>query len=359
MVRFQIGLSRLRGLLAVSRVALAVRTAIAAAIAWYLAPFVPFAAAEYSYYAPLGVLVSMYPTLSRSARSGALTLVGLAIGIALGFGGIALTWMGAPGIVALALVVGLGVWLGGIESLDTGRDWIAMAGLFVLLLGGGSPDEYSISYLVTMAFGVLVGLFVNLLLFPPLFLQEAADRLSNLRDAAARHLHDIADATSTNELSEDYLEDVVRDLNQTVEAVSQAVLDADESSRANPRARRRRDARDLNARRLRVLERTVFSIRDLTDVLSRAAGPESVAVPARELLTDAIHRTADLIGEPLESESGPERLEAAAAALERYTTAIDEVTTDTGSKAMPSAVAEDVTAALCLRRMIDASRPLV
>ncbi|WP_309068648.1 FUSC family protein [Microbacterium sp.] len=357
MVRLRIPLPRVRGLLSVSRVALALRTAIAAAVAWYLAPFVPFAAAEYSYYAPLGVLVSMYPTLARSARSGALTLLGLALGIALGFGGIALTWMGAPGIVALAVVVGVGVWLGGIESMDAGRDWIAMAGLFVLLLGGATPDEFSVSYLVTMAFGVLVGLFVNLLLFPPLYLREAADRLSSLRDAAARHLHDIADATAAAELSEDHLESVARDLHQTVDGVSQAVKDADESSRANPRARRRRDDRDLNTRRLRTLEQTVFSIRDLADVLTRAAGRDENPFAARDLLADAIHRAADLVGEPLDSESARERLDAATTALERYTAAIDQATTPTGSNAMPSAVAEDLTAALCLRRMIEASRP--
>ncbi len=52
------------------RLLLAAKTAVAAALAWYLAPFVPFAQSEYSYYAPLGVLVSMYPTVARSASSG-------------------------------------------------------------------------------------------------------------------------------------------------------------------------------------------------------------------------------------------------------------------------------------------------
>ncbi|MEH3089950.1 MAG: hypothetical protein PGN24_10270 [Microbacterium arborescens] len=66
---------------AVSRLLLAGKAALAAAIAWYLAPLVPFAHDEYSYYAPLGVLVSMYPTIADSARAGLQAVAGLAIGI--------------------------------------------------------------------------------------------------------------------------------------------------------------------------------------------------------------------------------------------------------------------------------------
>jgi uncharacterized membrane protein YgaE (UPF0421/DUF939 family) len=358
MTRMRIPLPRLRGLLEASRIALAVRTAVAAAIAWYFAPFVPLAEAEYSYYAPLGVLVSMYPTLARSARSGAQTLLGLALGIALGIGGIALTWLGAPGIVALALVVGVGVWLGGIESLDAGRDWIAMAGLFVLLLGGPTPEDFSLSYLVTMAFGVAVGLVMNLVLFPPLYLREAADRLSTLRDAAARHLHDIADAVEAGELSRDHLDAIVRDLNETVAKVTQAVEDADESSRGNPRARRRVDDRDLNRRRLQALERTVFSIRDLADILWHAEDRDASPGPARGALAEAIHAAADLVAEPPGGETAAEQLEAADGALRAYASAIDDVASGAPSGGA-SGVADDLTAAVCLRRMIEASRPFV
>lgn len=359
MTRRRMRLPRLRGLLEGPRIALALRTAVAAAVAWYLAPFVPFAEADYSYYAPLGVLVSMYPTLAGSARSGMQTLVGLAFGIALGFGGIALTLLGAPGIVALALVVGVGVWLGGIDSLGAGRDWIAMAGLFVLLLGGPTPEEFSISYIVTMAFGVAVGLIVNLVLFPPLYLRQAAARLSHLRDAAARHLHDVADAVHGRQVSTERLESIVSELNRTVEEVARAVEDADESSRANPRARGRAEERDLNRRRLHELERTVFSIRDLADALARAeergTSPERAYAP----LAAAIHATADLVAEPAGSERAAERLQAADEALAAYTAVLDAAPAETGPTAVPSDVASELTAAVCLRRMIDASRPFV
>ncbi|MBO3664123.1 FUSC family protein [Microbacterium sp. NEAU-LLB] len=355
----RIRLPRLRGLLEGPRIALALRTAIAAALAWYLAPYVPLAEDDYSYYAPLGVLVSMYPTLAGSARSGMQTLVGLAVGIALGFGGIAVTWLGAPGIVALALVVGVGVWLGGIASLGAGRDWVAMAGLFVLLLGGATPEEFSLSYIVTMAFGVAVGLLVNLVLFPPLYLRQAAARLSHLRDAVAGHLHDVADAVAQHRISSDQLAGIVSDLRTTVEEVTQAVEDAHESSRANPRARGHIEERDLNSRRLHALERTVFSVRDLADVLARA--DEEGTSPERALkpLTAAIHAVAELVAEPAGTERAAELLRAADQALADYTAVLDAAPTATGPTAVPSDVASELTAAVCLRRMIDASRPFV
>lgn len=352
-------LPRLRGLRDPSRVALAIRTAIAASIAWYLAPFVPFAEAEYSYYAPLGVLVSMYPTLARSARSGGQALLGLALGIALGIGGIALTWLGSPGIIALGLVVGIGVWLGGIEQLEAGRDWIAMAALFVLLLGGPTPDSYSISYLVTMAFGVIIGLVVNLVLFPPLYLQQAASRLSTLRDAGAAHLHGMADAVEADQLEKTHLHGIVRELRETETQVAGAVEDADESSRGNPRARRRSEDRELNRQRLGALERMTFSIRELADVLERAHDRDTGPEAAQALLAEAIHRVADLVAQPPHSDSGAERLTAAERALERYTSSIDDAAGGAEREALPSDVAEEITAAVCLRRIIDASRPLV
>lgn len=339
------------------RLALAARTAIAAAIAWWLAPYVPLADAEYSFYAPLGVLVSMYPTLAKSAKAGAQTVAGLALGIALGFVGVGLAlWLTVPGVVIVALVVGLGVVIGGVRALGEGAGWVAMAGLFVLLLGGASPEEYSISYLVTTAFGVMIGIVANFVLVPPLYLRKAGARLSGLRDTVAGHLHAIADSLSAGDLSPDKLDDAARDLTETSRQVTEAVRDSLESAQGNPRALKHREDLELSRRRLRALERTVFSTRDLADVLARAheerEGRPAEAAP--DLLAEAIHRAADLVAQPPVDADAKDELEAAVAALERYTAAVDD-----SSSARPSVAAPDLTAAVCLRRIIDAARPFV
>lgn len=337
------------------RLLLAAKTAIAAAIAWYLAPLVPFAAAEYSYYAPLGVLVSMYPTLARSARSGALALLGVAIGIGTGVCGLLLVWADVIGVVAVALVVGAGVALGGVRALGPGRDLIAMAGLFTLLLGGARIEEFSISYLVTMAFGVVVGVAVNLLVFPPLYLQRASDRLSALRAIAVRQLREIADAAAHGAPSAEDVERGLRELGDVAAAVAGEVREADESRRANPRARGRVSVQEENDRRLRALERTTASTRELAGMLLEADDLWTArGEPLRRLLAEAIGRVADLVELPIGDAAGANRLAEAEAAVARFREGAGRRYAQA-----PAAADHLMAAAVYLGRIVDASRPFV
>ncbi|WP_460818198.1 FUSC family protein [Microbacterium petrolearium] len=337
------------------RLLLAAKTAVAAAIAWYVAPLIPFTADEYSYYAPLGVLVSMYPTLARSLRSGALALLGLALGIGIGIAALLLVWADVPGIVAVALVVGVGVALGGIRALGAGREWIAMAGLFTLLLGGRSIEEFSVSYLVTMAFGVVVGVAVNLLVFPPLYLRRASERLSALRSVAAAQLRAVADAVAAGEAEPDEIESGLRELSTTAAAVADEVREADESRAANPRARGRQQVQDQNLRRMRALERTTAATRELAETLIDArtrALPEDPDL--RDRLSEAITRAADLVEAPPDEPSERGRLDSAQQALDRF-----RETVDARVAPHPSSADRLLTAALCLQRIIDASGPVL
>ncbi|MDN3309731.1 FUSC family protein [Microbacterium oryzae] len=333
------------------RVLLAVKVALACGLALHFAPYVPFAADEYSYYAPLGALVSMYPTLMRSVRTGLQTLVGVGLGILLGTGGLALVYAGGPALLALALVVGLGVLVGAFRWLGAGRDWIAMAGMFVLLIGGGDPDEFSVSYLVTLAFGVIVGVAVNLLIVPPLHLTYAGRRLSQLRDAAARSLHDLADLIERGDGPQEEIDGIVTSLRRTASAVSDDVLDADESARGNPRSRRHREERRTNDRRRRALERTVFAIRSLSDALFRDTpseeGEPTAPEPTQRTLVSAIRACADLVATPLHDEQTEDLANAAQEALDQYLAEVRE---------SGAADADAVTVGFCLRRVIDSAR---
>jgi uncharacterized membrane protein YgaE (UPF0421/DUF939 family) len=334
------------------RVLLAVKVALACGLALHFAPYVPFAAEEYSYYAPLGALVSMYPTLMRSVRTGLQTLVGVGLGILLGTGGLALVHAGGSALVALACVVGFGVLLGAFRWIGAGRDWIAMAGMFVLLIGGGGdPDVFSVSYLVTLAFGVIVGVAINLLIVPPLHLTYAGRRLSELRDAAARSLQDLADLTERGEGPQDEIDGIVSSLRRTTSAVSADVLDADESARGNPRSRRHREERRINDRRRRALERTVFAIRSLSDALFRDTpseeGEPAAPEPAQQTLVSAIRACADLVAAPLGDEKTEDLANAAQEALDQYLAEVRE---------SGAADADAVTVGFCLRRVIDSAR---
>ena len=301
---------------ALSRLLLAAKTAVAAAVAWYLAPAVPFADAEYSYYAPMGVLVSMYPTVAESARAGVQALGGLAIGILLGFGGLAAVDAGAPGIAAIALVIGVGVALGGIRGLGEGRDWIAIAGLFVLLLGGGGKaDEFSTSYIVTMGFGVLVGVAANYVLMPPLYLTEAGAQLTSLRERLALSLNRLADDAESGETDPERLDRESAELASLAATVAEGVREAGRSVRGNPRGRRRRTEQENNDDAWAALERATLLTRELTEVL--AERPE-VAQRGGRPLGEALRGCADLVVAGGSAEDVPDSAERASDAVTRY-----------------------------------------
>lgn len=340
------------------RLLLAAKAAVAASIAWLLAPFVPFAASEYSYYAPLGVLVSMYPTVAGSVRAGVQALVGLGIGILLGLGSLALVQLGAPALLAIALTIGLGILIGGVTTLGAGREWVAIAALFVLLLGGGDTGEFTLSYLLTMAFGVLVGITMNLLVIPPLYLRRASSRLTLLRDAVCVSLHDVAEALVEHTIDADRLRQATDDLGPLFSRVAGDVDEADESSRGNPRGRRKRGDRDLNGRRMRALDRTTRATHELSETLAHAA--EEGTVPderIRATLAEAVHAAADLVAAPTGDDAAGERLVTAGRALDHALTELDRAGADAVASRYGRAYA--FAAAICVRRIIDASTEFV
>ncbi|MDQ1082848.1 MULTISPECIES: FUSC family protein [Microbacterium] len=305
------------------RLLLAAKTAAAAALAWYLAPFVPLAQSEYSYYAPLGVLVSMYPTVARSASSGLQAVAGLALGIGLGLASLAAVGLGVSRIAAVAAVILAGVLLAGVRALGAGRDWVAIAALFVLLLGGADPDGYSLSYLMTMAFGVLVGVVVNLVVVPPLRVGRADARLSRLRDDLGEALGGIAASLAGRTFDPDAADAATARLTGTLADVRDEVELADESRRYNPRSRRLRVPRGLNGRRLEALSATADATRELSSALARlTAGPDAdTGLPgdARRALATAIEAVAHLVTAPPEPDATAAPLRSAERALAGYT----------------------------------------
>ncbi|WP_374199792.1 aromatic acid exporter family protein [Arthrobacter sp. SO5] len=326
------------------------KAALAAGIAFFIAPYMPGSAADYPYYAPLGALVAMYENVSGSMRQGVQTLVGLAIGIGLAF---MLVSIGDPSPVTVAIVMGLGVILAGLPRIGSGSDWIPTAALLVLLVGGNNPDSFSFGYLVQMGAGVTVGILVNLLVFPPLHFKAAALSIAELRLALSQQLTDMAKALQENWPPEH--EDWSRrsdSLAASARSVRLAVEKADASRRANPR--RRLHPRDVEQdyRNLRDLERITFHVQDVTQVLSDVIWaddtpfvvPDEYAAPLAEAMT--------AVGNVLRSieEEGKERqlelVEAADAGVRELTARIgaEEAATDA-----PSAV-ESIL--LSLHRML-------
>lgn len=331
--------NRLTGMLRYTRIQLAIKAALAVGIAWTLAPLVPGIASHYPYYAPLGALVSMYPTVSGSAKAGIQTLIGLVTGMGLAL--VALLF-GGPSVWTIALIVGLGVLLAGIPRLGAGKDYLPMAALFVLVLGGDDPDGYSLGYSIQMLVGVGVGLAVNAVVFPPLHLSGAVDGLASLRLSLARQLKEMGTAISETWPPEH--EDWSNRRTELVtfsREVRESVQLADSSRYGNLRSRRHQ--RDLSAdfKALRAMERVTLYVEDMTEVLATAiwTSPEDMPVPSE--LADQLSAAMLACGEAVETWDADS--EEFAAARE----AVQQLQVDMNTAASPDSPV-DVTASLAM-----------
>jgi len=336
---------------------LAAKAALAVGIAWSIAPYLPGVANDYPYYAPLGALVSMAPTLMGSVKNGLQTVAGLAIGVLLAG---AVILLSEPNVFTISLVVGIGFLISGSRRITTAREFVPVTALFVLIVGGPNADSYSIGYLVQVCLGISVGLAVNLLILPPLRQDAAAAELSRFRTTLARHLREISEALTESWPPEHEAWATRGDmLSRTASEVRAAVMHADESRKGNPRALIHR--RDLLAAYddVAALETASFHVRNLTDVLAGAVwgDPLPVEVPAelRPSLGAAIRSVARILDE-WDSGTGvlaPPRDEAEAelqslrAELERQR--------HSGAEEISAAAAIDMD----LRRILVALRPSV
>ncbi|GAA1346999.1 hypothetical protein GCM10009611_25900 [Arthrobacter roseus] len=334
---------------------LAVKAALAVGLAWVIAPYMPGVADEYPYYAPLGALLSMQSTLSSSAKYGLQVLGGLAAGIALAAG---VLLVGDPNLWTISLVVAVGVLLGKNRWLGApGQEYLPIAALFVLIVGGPNADAYSIGYLVQMSVGVGVGLSVNLLILPPLSFNSAVLQLSQLRLALAQHMEAVGGALTENWPPErkDWASqnDV---LSATAIKVRETVHTADISRQGNPRARLyRRDVPGYYAD-LVVLENVTFHIRDLSEVLAGAVWgkPFPVDLPVRLCppLSEAMCAVAAVLKAWNDDEDPGGALQEAESALETLQQRLTEQRTEDN---VPLSGAATIT--MALRRIVAAIRP--
>ncbi|WP_231606185.1 aromatic acid exporter family protein [Salinibacterium sp. NK8237] len=323
---------RMRSDLTRARMLQAAKTAVAVAIAWKLAPYLPGVADNYPYYAPLGAIVAMYPTLMGSMKNAAQTIGSLAVAIVLAG---AVIIFSSPSVITTSLAVGAGALIAATGWFGANREYIPVTVLFVLIIGGPDADSYSIGYLEQATLGIVVGLLVNLLIFPALTHNAVDQQLANFRAVLSSHLSEIAEALAESWPPE---KDGWASGKDSLMAVSgqvrEAVLLADESRKANPRARRYR--RDLKADYddLAALENVTFHVRDITDVLTGAVWGIPIKVQLRPELRPALSAALAAVATALNSwDSVEERHEAhdrATEALAALTAELD-ATKDTAN----------------------------
>lgn len=333
-----------------ARLLLVAKTMLAVGLAWTIAPHMPGVTQEYPYYAPLGALLSMYPTLMGSVRSGLQTLLGLATGI--GLATLVVLTVG-PTWWTIPVVVGVGVLLSGTGWFGAGREYVPIAALFVLIVGGQDADDYSLGYLTQTAVGVVIGLVINVVIAPAPLTLAAAARVDTFRDQLSDHLHAIGDAVidSWPPENQQWADDAAS-LAETTSELRAALAEADDSRRANVRARGRRGETAYVHAELATLDRIAHLIRDISDVTADTIWDRPGALtldPALPIpLSGACHAVAEVIARRDPDSSETHRLRAdAARAVRTLLETVDDRTIDVRRTLGPG-----VLGAMHLRRIL-------
>jgi uncharacterized membrane protein YccC len=209
-----------------------VKTVVAAVVAWVLATRVfglpqPFLA---PWAALLVVHATVYRTFSRGLRQVASAVLGVLLAWLVG-NSLGLTPAAVGVLLLIGLLVGSMAWFA--EETTT----IAATGLIVLTTGFSTDDHMLLTRLFDTTIGIVVGLVVNLAVWPPLRDSSAARAIDRIDDGIGSLLETMADQLThgaTEEQVGEWLERT-RELEGEIDDAWALLRQARESSRLNPR----------------------------------------------------------------------------------------------------------------------------
>jgi hypothetical protein len=240
----------------------------------------------------LVVQLTLYDTLRSGLRRVASVVAGVLVAVAVSVQVELNAWtLGA--VVAASLVLGRLMRLGA-EALE-----VPISAMLVLAVA--SPDTAATGRVVETVVGALVGVLVNAVVAPPLYLRPASDAVQSVARTTAAVVRLVADEVAgpyTRDQAAGWLE-AARGVGRDVLRADRALGQAEESLRLNPRARNRPHARASLRSGLDALERVSVSLRGVCRSLmdrAESEGPEPVyAKDVRLALSDVLRHVAEAV----------------------------------------------------------------
>jgi uncharacterized membrane protein YgaE (UPF0421/DUF939 family) len=240
--------------------------------------------------APLTALLVVQATLYRTFRSALQRVASVTAGVLMAVGlstALGFTWWSLGITVAAALAVGYALRLG--DSVIE----VPISAMLILAV----PTEAAVSgRIVATLIGAAVGLVSNLVL-APLRVQPAEEAVDDLGRRLADLLDEVADDLAAGRGPERAGAWLVRArvLTEESERVEDALGQAEESVRLNPRVARLADPRVYLRRRLVALENATLTIRGIARSLNDSTGLGDELSPVRD--SEATLRIADVLRE--------------------------------------------------------------
>ncbi|MGW7356260.1 FUSC family protein [Streptomyces sp. NPDC054802] len=274
------------------------KAALAAWLAWLIAS--TWLQAPLAFVAPWVAVVLVRATVYQSFAQGMQQLGAIALGTVLATaGGMAL---GNP-TVAMAVVLPVTMLLSNWGRLGDQGLYSATAALFTLTFADPGVDA-AVARLLESLLGATVGVVVNMLVLPPVYLRSTESALRNVVEEATRTLVSIADGLTGPwgyRQARDWHQRA-RHLFSLMSQARSALERSRESVRLNPNRRRRAELRTLQhsaSHSLYVLEQLTEYLSDLTRTLVEASDnrtdnprPEDGVMA---LYSQFLHRVADAV----------------------------------------------------------------
>jgi uncharacterized membrane protein YgaE (UPF0421/DUF939 family) len=318
-----------------------VRAALAAALAWQVALLLPPELSDYAYYAPLGAIIAVSPTVADSAAAASRTVLAILLGFALAVGVYELL-PGPPNALTIALIVALAIAVEQWRALREQASWVSFAAVLMITVGTDDPAAYVLRYAGLTLLGAAVGVLVTTLLFPPLQLTTAVRRIALARGLLATHLEAIAAGLRTGEIPEPGAwAERTRALGRALDGMRSAEAQVERARRANPRAHRWQGTAGSIREQSRALDRVAVLVDDLTTLViefqPHRRGLDRVDGATGWVLADALEGLARVVRIPYhatdtEPDERDAAIDAAVSALDRLTTLLrtSEIADDEG-----------------------------
>ncbi|WP_460683102.1 FUSC family protein [Modestobacter lapidis] len=245
-----------------------IRAALAAGLAWQIAVLLPPMLSEYAFYAPLGAVIAVHPTVADSASAAWRSVLAMLMGFALAYGVYQLT-LAVPAALTIALIVALSIaveqWR---RLLREQASWVSFAAVLMITVGAGEPGPYVLRYAGLTLLGAAVGVLVTAVLFPPLQLTTAVTRIADTRLLLSTHLAEIAAGLRAGGVPEPReWERRGTALDAALEAMRRAETQVERARRANPRAHRWQGIAGSIREQSRALDRVAVLVDDLTTLV--------------------------------------------------------------------------------------------
>ncbi|WP_448623514.1 FUSC family protein [Geodermatophilus sp. URMC 64] len=284
-----------------------VRASIAAGLAWQVAVLLPPLLADYAYYAPLGAVIAVHPTVADSAGAAWRTV----LAIMLGFGLAVLVYEATsslPGALTIALLVALAIGVEKWGVLGPQAGWVSFAAVLMLTVGADDPGAYVLRYAGLTLLGAAVGVLVTTVLFPPLQLTQAVEQIACTREMLARHLEQMAARLACDRVPSPAEErGWMAALGPQLDRMRRAEALVERARQANPRAGSWQGTAARIRAESRALDRVAVLIDDLTALVSELQPHRRGSrtdVGTAQLLGAALTALAGVVRNPYHSDDG-------------------------------------------------------